>query len=364
MRDPKTGEYENGGNPVKTGGRLDARPTVRRGLHGEVLEGPGAALGLSDRSGRSTPQNGMDAWKKRMDNIAKARADGTFNPKRDDYNRNNTGSWMDTNGVIGARAPGNMEGLTGSTGAPNGKLVEYSGGHRWVPNAPSATASGAAATVTPPMSGPAPAAQTNVLNAMGRFSQLMGFQPGASLAAAAADPKNQPAMQQAQFAANSKASAERQAAAKKKIADIYGNGSNPAPAGPASSSPATAPAMPDERQKAMDRAREFEQQANSMRVPDGSLDLKPGEKPTPEMIAKAEEAARKRRALTDEANRLRVTNETTSTPMSGPGLPTFEQRIASLQQAALTARDADYTMPKTATALPPGYDRNVWKKAA
>lgn len=87
------------------------------------MAGHSSALGDRDTADRMqragiAPYAGMHgaASRTRADNIAAARADGTFDAKRNAFNSANKGSYMDEAGRIGPRAPG-TGGATASTTA-------------------------------------------------------------------------------------------------------------------------------------------------------------------------------------------------------------------------------------------------------
>jgi hypothetical protein len=96
------------------------RPFQQKRINGRVrsiteMAGHSSALGARDTADRmqragiapvvSIPYS--DArWRTRDDNIAAARADGTFDAKRNAFNSANKGSYMDEAGRIGSRAPG------------------------------------------------------------------------------------------------------------------------------------------------------------------------------------------------------------------------------------------------------------------
>jgi len=191
---PRTKLYDREGN--LTGRQIGAgsKEMRRLDMHGR----PTGKLELgsldAERRARGGP-NPFEARLSRTDRIAQARADGTFDAKRNAFNAASTGSVMDERGEIGPRAPGtatqgggttagqqpkpgrtpvsdlaapflNLPGAMGSfartaaqvgdrvmqpggvkqppapaaapesTSKPStgGRLVEWSGGHRWVPD--------------------------------------------------------------------------------------------------------------------------------------------------------------------------------------------------------------------------------------
>lgn len=98
------------------------RPFQQKRINGRVrsiteMAGHSSALGArdtADRMQRAGIAPAASGIRTRDDNIAAARADGTFDAKRKAFNNANQGSFMDEAGRIGPRAPG----TGGATGSP------------------------------------------------------------------------------------------------------------------------------------------------------------------------------------------------------------------------------------------------------
>lgn len=139
----------------------------------------------ADRMQRAgiAPYAGMHgaASRTRADNIAAARADGTFDAKRNAFNAANKGSYMDEAGRIGPRAPGTGGGAASSP--PATSFVSAPDGQGGSKQVKIQTPSGGMVAAA---SSPKPAAQPaqNMLGtAMAGVKQAMGFKRSASPAA-------------------------------------------------------------------------------------------------------------------------------------------------------------------------------------
>ncbi len=170
------------------------RPFQQKRINGRVrsiteMAGHSSALGARDTADRmqragiapvvSIPYS--DArWRTRDDNIAAARADGTFDAKRNAFNSANKGSYMDEAGRIGPRAPGTggaaaSPAATSFVSAPDGQ-----GGSKQVKIQTPGGVVSAASSPKPAASQPA---QNMLGAAMSGVKQAMGFKRSASPAA-------------------------------------------------------------------------------------------------------------------------------------------------------------------------------------
>ncbi len=151
------------------------RPFQQKRINGRVrsiteMNGHSSILGARDTADRMqragiAPYAGMHgaASRTRADNIAAARADGTFDAKRNAFNAANKGSYMDEAGRIGPRAPGTGGGAaspaaaTSFVSAPDGQggskqvKIQTPGGMVAAASSPKPAAPQPAVTASGPM---------------------------------------------------------------------------------------------------------------------------------------------------------------------------------------------------------------------
>lgn len=165
------------------------RPFQQARINGRVrsiteMAGHRSILGdrdTADRMQRAGITPAASGVRTREDNIAAARADGTFDAKRNAFNAANKGSYMDEAGRIGPRAPGTGGGAASSP--PATSFVSAPDGQGGSKQIKIQTPSGGmvAAASSPKLA--AQPAQNMLGTAMAGVKQAMGFKRSASPAA-------------------------------------------------------------------------------------------------------------------------------------------------------------------------------------